>query len=107
MHILICKRNLLILHMGEKHVHNFFYQKNPLCFQIDFSTKMVFNIEKGSIRKQFPFSQVKSCAYSEGRRFRISFYGRPDYELEAASVEDKNKVSESMGALLYSRMKQE
>uniref|UniRef100_A0ABM5G5K6 Uncharacterized protein isoform X1 n=3 Tax=Pogona vitticeps TaxID=103695 RepID=A0ABM5G5K6_9SAUR len=76
------------------------YRWQKRILQIDFSTKMIFNIEKGSIRKQFPFSQVKSCAYSEGRRFRISFYGRPDYELEAASVEDKNKITHLLSKVI-------
>lgn len=62
-------------------------------FQIDFNTKTIFNIEKGIIKKQFPFSQVKSCEDTERRRFSIVFHGRQDYELEAVSLDDKRKVS--------------
>lgn len=61
-------------------------------FQIDFNTKTIFNIEKGIIKKQFPFSQVKSCEDAERRRFSIVFHGRQDYELEAVSLDDKRKV---------------
>lgn len=62
-------------------------------FQIDFNTKTIFNIEKGIIKKQFPFSQVKACEDTERRRFSIVFHGRQDYELEAVSLDDKRKVS--------------
>lgn len=62
-------------------------------FQIDFNTRTIFNIEKGIIKKQFPFSQVKACEDTERRRFSIVFHGRQDYELEAVSLDDKRKVS--------------
>ncbi|KAJ6665706.1 hypothetical protein lerEdw1_002076 [Lerista edwardsae] len=69
------------------------YRWQKRILQIDLTTKIIFNIEKGIIKKQFPFSQVKSCMDGEGRRFRINFHGRQDYELEAASLEDKNKIT--------------
>lgn len=61
--------------------------------QLDFNTRTIFNIEKGIIKKQFPFSQVKGCEDTERRRFSIVFHGRQDYELEAVSLDDKRKVS--------------
>lgn len=61
--------------------------------QIDFKTKMLCNIEKGIIKRQFPFSKVKSCDDGTGSRFTISFKGHHDYELEATSLEDKHKVN--------------
>ncbi|XP_039353307.1 delphilin-like isoform X2 [Mauremys reevesii] len=69
------------------------YRWQKRILQIDFNTETIFNIEKGIIKKQFPFSQVKSYEDSEGRRFSIAFHGRADYELEAMSLEDKRKIS--------------
>ncbi|XP_032638443.1 disheveled-associated activator of morphogenesis 2-like isoform X2 [Chelonoidis abingdonii] len=69
------------------------YRWQKRILQIDFNTETIFNIEKGIIKKQFPFSQVKSYEDSEGRRFSITFHGRGDYELEAMSLEDKTKIS--------------
>lgn len=61
--------------------------------QIDFRTKMVCSIEKGIVKRQLPFSIVKSCDDGEGSRYSISFKGHHDYELEATSMEDKHKVT--------------
>lgn len=61
--------------------------------QIDFKTSMLCSIEKGIVKKQLPFSIVKSSDDGVGSRFSISFKGRHDYELEATSVEDKQKVN--------------
>ncbi|KGL99943.1 hypothetical protein N301_06101, partial [Charadrius vociferus] len=69
------------------------YRWQKRILQIDFNTKTIFNIEKGIIKKQFPFSQVKGCEDSERRRFSIVFHGRQDYELEAVSLDDKRKAS--------------
>ncbi|KAK4812886.1 hypothetical protein QYF61_024242 [Mycteria americana] len=69
------------------------YRWQKRILQIDFNTKTIFNIEKGIIKKQFPFSQVKACEDTERRRFSIVFHGRQDYELEAVSLDDKRKVS--------------
>lgn len=60
--------------------------------QIDFSTNLMCSIEKGIVKRQLLFSDVKNCHEATGTRFSISFRGRPDYELEAASLEDKQKV---------------
>ncbi|PKU35220.1 hypothetical protein llap_14476 [Limosa lapponica baueri] len=67
------------------------YRWQKRILQIDFNTKTIFNIEKGIIKKQFPFSQVKACEDTERRRFSIVFHGRQDYELEAVSLDDKRK----------------
>lgn len=68
-------------------------------FQIDFYSETIFNIEKGNLKKQFPFSQVKSCEDLEGLRFVIEFHCHPKYELEAASTDDKQKVSRGLPSL--------
>lgn len=65
-----------------------------ICFfpQIDFSIKMVCSINKGIVKKQFPFMTVKNCHDAAGNKFTVSFKGHHDYELEAMSPEDKQKV---------------
>uniref|UniRef100_A0A8B9U4D6 Uncharacterized protein n=1 Tax=Anas zonorhyncha TaxID=75864 RepID=A0A8B9U4D6_9AVES len=68
------------------------YRWQKRILQIDFNTKTIFNFEKGIIKKQFPFSQVKACEDTERRRFSIVFHGRQDYELEAVSLDDKRKI---------------
>ncbi|XP_017591415.1 PREDICTED: formin-F [Corvus brachyrhynchos] len=68
------------------------YRWQKRILQLDFNTRIVFNIEKGIIKKQFPFSQVKGCEDAERRRFSIVFHGRQDYELEAVSLDDKRKI---------------
>ncbi|XP_066055233.1 uncharacterized protein [Chamaea fasciata] len=68
------------------------YRWQKRILQLDFNTRTIFNIEKGIIKKQFPFSQVKGCEDSERRRFSIVFHGRQDYELEAVSLDDKRKI---------------
>ncbi|XP_067410730.1 uncharacterized protein [Emydura macquarii macquarii] len=78
------------------------YRWQKRILQIDFNTETIFNIEKGIIKKQFPFSQVKSCEDSEERRFSITFHGRPDYELEAISLEDKRKISHLVNKVIQS-----
>ncbi|XP_041273699.1 formin-like protein 6 [Onychostruthus taczanowskii] len=67
------------------------YRWQKRILQLDFSSRTIFNIEKGTIRKQFPFSQVRGCEDSERRRFSILFHGRQHYELEAVSLDDKRK----------------
>ena len=67
--------------------HNFSF-----VFQVDFNTKMVCSIEKGIIKRQLPFASVKNCHDGTGTRFSISFRGRHDYELEATSMQEKQKV---------------
>ncbi|CAN8191484.1 unnamed protein product [Coccothraustes coccothraustes] len=68
------------------------YRWQKRILQLDFSTRTIFNIEKGTIKKQFPFSQVRGCEDSERRRFSILFHGRQHYELEAVSLQDKRKI---------------
>ncbi|XP_050838211.1 delphilin-like isoform X1 [Serinus canaria] len=68
------------------------YRWQKRILQLDFSSRTVFNIEKGTIRKQFPFSQVRGCEDAERRRFSILFHGRQHYELEALSLQDKRKI---------------
>lgn len=54
---------------------------------------MLCSIQKGIVKRQLPFSLVKSCDDGDGSRFSISFKDHHDYELEATSLEDKHKVS--------------
>ncbi|XP_068118488.1 formin-H-like isoform X2 [Hyperolius riggenbachi] len=62
---------------------------------------MIFNIEKGTLKKQFQFTQVKSCEDGEGLRFLISFNSRQeDYDLEATSADDKQHILKLMNEIL-------
>lgn len=61
--------------------------------QIDFSTKLVCSIEKGIVKRQFPFGNIKNCHNAGGTRFTVLFKDHHDYELEAMSPQDKQKVS--------------
>ncbi|XP_077316670.1 formin-F-like [Lithobates pipiens] len=81
--------------------YRFRWQKRIL--QIDFYSETIFNIEKGNLKKQFPFSQVKACEDLEGLRFVIEFHGHPKYELEAASTEDKQKILRIMNDILQAQ----
>ncbi|XP_008936063.1 PREDICTED: formin-like protein 17, partial [Merops nubicus] len=78
------------------------YRWQKRILQIDFNTKTIFNIEKGIIKKQFPFSQVKACEDTERRRFSIVFHGRQDYELEAVSLDDKRKITYLLSRVIQS-----
>ncbi|XP_064530239.1 delphilin-like [Pseudopipra pipra] len=78
------------------------YRWQKRILQIDFNTRTIFNIEKGIIKKQFPFSQVKACEDTERRRFSIVFHGRQDYELEAVSLDDKRKIIYLLSRVLQS-----
>ncbi|XP_026223482.1 formin-like protein 13 isoform X2 [Anabas testudineus] len=69
--------------------------------EIDFKTSMLCSIEKGIVKKQLPFSIVKSSDDGVGSRFSISFKGRHDYELEATSVEDKQKMIQLVNRIIY------
>ncbi|XP_066442412.1 formin-H-like isoform X2 [Eleutherodactylus coqui] len=73
-------------------VYKFRYRWQKRILQIDFYTQMIFNIEKGTLKKQFPFEQVRACEDNDGLRFVVSFHGHQDYELEAACMEDKQTI---------------
>ncbi|RXM93980.1 Formin-H [Acipenser ruthenus] len=71
---------------------------------IDFNSKVICSIEKGTVKKQFPFTQIKSCEDREGTRFSISFHDRQDYELEANSQEDKRKIMQLVNKVIYNNI---
>ncbi|XP_029470273.1 disheveled-associated activator of morphogenesis 2-like [Rhinatrema bivittatum] len=73
-------------------VYKFRYRWQKRILQIDFLRKIIYNIEKGQLKRQFPFSQVKSTEDNEGLRFTVSFHGHSDYELEAASLGEKEQI---------------
>lgn len=82
--------------------NRYIWQKRVL--QIDFSTGLMCSIEKGIVKRQLLFSDVKNCHEATGTRFSISFRGRPDYELEAASLEDKQKIMLLVNQIIYSNI---
>ncbi|XP_062283153.1 uncharacterized protein LOC133987725 [Scomber scombrus] len=77
------------------------YRWQKRVFQIDFKTKMLCSIEKGIVKRQLPFTLVKSCDDGVGSRFSISFKGHHDYELEATSLEDKHKMMQLVNQIIY------
>ncbi|KAL1250413.1 hypothetical protein QQF64_021418, partial [Cirrhinus molitorella] len=82
--------------------NRYIWQKRVL--QIDFSTSLLCSIEKGIVKKQLCFSDVKNCHDGPGTRFSISFRDRSDYELEAASLEDKQQIMELVNQVIYSNI---
>ncbi|KAJ8265590.1 hypothetical protein COCON_G00146890 [Conger conger] len=89
-----------IRHNFSVYKHNRYrWQKRIL--QIDFNTKLVCSIEKGIIKRQLPFSSVKSCEDGAGAKFSVSFWGRHDYELEATSLEDKQKIMQLVHQIIH------
>ncbi|XP_005162511.3 uncharacterized protein isoform X2 [Danio rerio] len=82
--------------------NRYLWQKRVL--QIDFSTRLLCSIEKGIVKRQLLFSDVKNCHDAPGTRFSISFRGRPDYELEAASLEDKQKITQLVNQIIYNNI---
>ncbi|KAF1390033.1 hypothetical protein PFLUV_G00053860 [Perca fluviatilis] len=81
-----------------KHSH---YRWQKRVLQIDFKTKMLCSISKGIVKRQLPFSIVKSCDDGVGSRFSISFKGHHDYDLEATSLEDKHKMMQLVNQIIY------
>ncbi|XP_054912953.1 uncharacterized protein LOC129377190 [Poeciliopsis prolifica] len=82
------------------HKHGrYMWQKRVL--QIDFNTKLLCSIERGIVKRQLPFSIVKSCDDGVGSRFSISFKGHHDYELEATSLEDKHKMMQLVNQIIH------
>ncbi|KAG2461402.1 CBLN4 protein, partial [Polypterus senegalus] len=69
--------------------------------KIDFKQQVVCSIEKGIVKRQLPFSQIKSAEDGHGTKFTICFQGRQDYELEASSLEDKTKIIELINKIIF------
>ncbi|XP_016134729.1 formin-like protein 3 [Sinocyclocheilus grahami] len=82
--------------------NRYIWQKRVL--QIDFSTSFLCSIEKGIVKRQLCFSEVKNCHDAPGTRFSISFRDRSDYELEAASLEDKQQIMQLVNQIIYSNI---
>ncbi|MGH0166798.1 UNVERIFIED_CONTAM: hypothetical protein FKN15_066033, partial [Acipenser sinensis] len=80
------------------------YRWQKRILQIDFNSNVICSIEKGIVKKQFPFTQIKSCEDREGTKFSISFQDRQDYELEANSQEDKRKIMQLVNKVIYNNI---
>ncbi|XP_064420276.1 formin-F [Latimeria chalumnae] len=85
-------------------VYKFRYRWQKRILQIDFVAKIIYNIEKGIIKKQFSFSQIKSYEDGERLRFSITFQDRQDYELEATSSDDKTKIMQLIHKIVQSNI---
>ncbi|XP_067856711.1 uncharacterized protein [Heptranchias perlo] len=96
--------------MPENAQYNFFvykysrYRRQKRVLMIDYNTKILCNIEKGIIKKQFPFKSIKSCEHVEGQKISISFLGHHDYDLEATSVEDRVKIIQFVNQIIQSNI---
>lgn len=77
------------------------YRWQKRVIQFDFKTKMLCSIEKGIVKRQLSFSDVKSCHDGAGSRFSIAFRDHHDYELEATSLEDKHKMMQLVNEIIY------
>nr|XP_055044837.1 formin-H isoform X2 [Misgurnus anguillicaudatus] len=82
--------------------NRYIWQKRVL--QIDFAKNLICSIEKGIVKRQLLFSDVKNCHDSAGTKFSISFKGRTDYELEAASSEDKQKIMQLVNQVIFNNI---
>ncbi|XP_048098160.1 formin-like protein 6 isoform X2 [Alosa alosa] len=106
------KNNLELFQQKEKQatqynfsVHKFNrYRWQKRVLQVDFNTKMVCSIEKGIIKRQLPFACVKNCHDGTGTKFSISFKGRHDYELEATSMQEKQKMLQLVSQIIHSNI---
>ncbi|TRY94583.1 hypothetical protein DNTS_002185 [Danionella cerebrum] len=79
--------------------NRYLWQKRVL--QLDFSTRLLCNIQKGIVKRQLVFSDVTNCHDTSGTRFSISFRGRHDFELEATSIDDKQKILQLVNQIIY------
>ncbi|MCI4387614.1 hypothetical protein PGIGA_G00076260 [Pangasianodon gigas] len=77
------------------------YRWQKRVLQIDFSTKMVCSIEKGIVKRQFLFEEIKNCHDAAGTRFTVLFKDHHEYELEAMSPQDKQKILELVNQIIY------
>ncbi|XP_057176028.1 formin-H isoform X2 [Triplophysa rosa] len=82
--------------------NRYIWQKRVL--QVDFTKNILCSIEKGIVKRQLLFSDVKNCHDAAGTRFSISFKGRPDYELEAASSGDKHRIMQLVNHIIYNNI---
>ncbi|KAM9445963.1 uncharacterized protein Hap1MRO34_024664 [Clarias gariepinus] len=83
-------------------VHKFnAYRWQKRVLQIDFCTKLLCSIEKGIVKRQFPFATIKNCHDAAGTRFTVSFKNHHEYELEAMSPQDKQKMLELINQIIY------
>ncbi|XP_078060786.1 uncharacterized protein LOC144486614, partial [Mustelus asterias] len=76
------------------------YRRQKRVLMIDYSLRLLYNIEKGIIKKQFPFKSIKSCEHVEGQKISISFLGHHDYELEATSAEDRMQIIKLLNQII-------
>ncbi|XP_069740710.1 uncharacterized protein [Narcine bancroftii] len=99
-----------LVKMPENASYNFFvykynrYRRQKRILMIDYNSKMLCNIEKGIIKKQFPFKSIQSCEQLEGQKFSISFLIHHDYELEATSAEDGVKIIHLVNQIIQNNM---
>ncbi|XP_078411499.1 uncharacterized protein LOC144688604 [Cetorhinus maximus] len=80
------------------------YRRQKRVLMIDYNSRLLCNIEKGIIKKQFSFKSIKSCEHVEGQKISISFLRHHDYELEATSAEDRIKIIQFMNQIIQNNI---
>uniref|UniRef100_UPI00398F83EE uncharacterized protein n=1 Tax=Pristiophorus japonicus TaxID=55135 RepID=UPI00398F83EE len=96
--------------MPENTQCNFFvykynrYRRQKRVLTIDYNSRILCNIEKGIIKKQFSFKSIKSCEHTEGQKISISFLRHHDYELEASSAEDRVKIIQLLNQVIQNNI---
>ncbi|XP_067904242.1 formin-F [Heterodontus francisci] len=96
--------------MPENTQYNFFvykhnrYRRQKRVLMIEYNSRILCNIEKGIMKKQFPFKSIKSCEHVEGQKISISFLRHHDYELEATSAEDRVKIIQLLNQIIQNNI---
>ncbi|XP_028849100.1 delphilin isoform X2 [Denticeps clupeoides] len=86
-------------------VHKFNrYRWQKRVLQLDFGMKVLCSIEKGIMKRQLQFASVKNCHDGAGTKLSISFQGHDDYELEATSQQEKQKILQLLNSVIYSNI---
>ncbi|XP_041061239.1 protein diaphanous homolog 2 [Carcharodon carcharias] len=80
------------------------YRRQKRVLMIDYNSRLLCNIEKGIIKKQFSFKSIKSCEHVEGQKISISFLRHHDYELEATSAEDRIKIIQLVNQIIQNNI---
>ncbi|XP_022802689.1 uncharacterized protein LOC111340162 isoform X4 [Stylophora pistillata] len=91
---------------GEEKIFNFGVYKygrdktslSRRILQFDFQEKVLCIIQKGNRNKKFVFTDIRGFDSEDGVRFYI--YLESDYELDADSIEEKNKICHLLDSIV-------
>ncbi|XP_065828547.1 uncharacterized protein [Oscarella lobularis] len=68
--------------------------------QFDFQSRTMLNMARGTIHKTFNFSDIVRYEGDEDERFYVYFANHHEYELEADSIEEKNKIFKILNRII-------